>query len=594
MRTLILAFLLGWAGAARAQPTDFLSCEQSRQPDQPAIHQALHSSDKAVRARGARAAARLGDPAYLEDLRTLLQDPDEEVRREAIFALSLVPQGVTWLRSVADPSAVLALSRDQGPEALESYLSHSSREIRQAAATALGVYALRRQRNPWLNLPPVSPEGLSQLRQAASQGSPEALYALYRLADAGSQTVVVEGLRQASSRVDYLRVLSTFPATSAEADLLALDKSPSAWERLWAARALLKLRANHPGLREWLQDPSPHVRRAILQGLQDPGPEWRSQLLQACLDREISVSEAALSALAPDEPRLLEAASSPLWQHRRAAARRIDQGLLRQLAGDPDPRVREAAWQRLPLPDCDLLQVGGDPALSAAAAERLAQLNQVQRLPELEAALGAFCLAHDSEAAQSLIEPIYRLGGRRSLEALLDSPDHNLASLAARVLHQSEPTTLSGTGPASVGALGARGERAILHTSRGEIQLRLYPEVAPYTVAQFTRLTRQDFYRQRIFHRVVSDFVIQTGCPRGDGWGGEAPLRCEVSPLPYRRGTLGMALAGKDTGSSQFFLCHSPQPHLDGNYTVFGQVEEGMEVVDQIQEGDTLLWVEVE
>jgi cyclophilin family peptidyl-prolyl cis-trans isomerase len=93
---------------------------------------------------------------------------------------------------------------------------------------------------------------------------------------------------------------------------------------------------------------------------------------------------------------------------------------------------------------------------------------------------------------------------------------------------------------------------------------------------------------------VVPDFVVQGGDPRGDGWGGPGyTIRCEINPRPYGRGAVGMALAGKDTGGSQFFVTHGPQPHLDGGYTVFGQVREGMAVVDALTVGDRILAIEL-
>jgi cyclophilin family peptidyl-prolyl cis-trans isomerase len=137
-------------------------------------------------------------------------------------------------------------------------------------------------------------------------------------------------------------------------------------------------------------------------------------------------------------------------------------------------------------------------------------------------------------------------------------------------------------------------DSAILHTQRGPVHLRLLGDEAPGTVRNFVTLARKGYYDGLTFHRVVPDFVTQGGCPRGDGWGGPGySIRCEINPVPYRRGTVGMALAGKDTGGSQFFICHSPQPHLDGRYTVFGEVVDGMEIVDLLQEGDRILRVEI-
>ncbi|MGZ3459274.1 MAG: peptidylprolyl isomerase [Archangium sp.] len=114
------------------------------------------------------------------------------------------------------------------------------------------------------------------------------------------------------------------------------------------------------------------------------------------------------------------------------------------------------------------------------------------------------------------------------------------------------------------------------------------------TSGNLVSLARQGYFRGLTFHRVVPDFVAQGGDPHGDGEGGPGySIRCEMTRRPYRRGTLGMALSGKDTGGSQFFFTHSPQPHLDGRYTAFGEVTRGMEVVDRLLEGDTLLDVEV-
>lgn len=125
--------------------------------------------------------------------------------------------------------------------------------------------------------------------------------------------------------------------------------------------------------------------------------------------------------------------------------------------------------------------------------------------------------------------------------------------------------------------------------ARGRIVLRLDPELAPRTCRQILRLVEAGYYDGLLWHRVIPGFVAQAGCPRGDGWGGPGrTLRCETSARPYRRGTLGMALAGRDTGGSQWFLAHRALPHLDGRYTVFGEVTEGLEVLDALRPGDRI------
>jgi len=131
--------------------------------------------------------------------------------------------------------------------------------------------------------------------------------------------------------------------------------------------------------------------------------------------------------------------------------------------------------------------------------------------------------------------------------------------------------------------------RAVVTTSKGSFTIDLLPDAAPLTVDNFVQLAQRDYFRNITIHRVVPNFVIQDGDPRGDGNGGPGyQIRCEINQAPYDRAAVGMALSGKDTGGSQWFVTHSPQPHLDGGYTVFGRVVTGMDVVDRIVRGDVI------
>ncbi len=135
---------------------------------------------------------------------------------------------------------------------------------------------------------------------------------------------------------------------------------------------------------------------------------------------------------------------------------------------------------------------------------------------------------------------------------------------------------------------------AVIRTSRGDIWIELFKDIAPLTVYNFIDLAQEGFYDRLIFHRVIPNFVIQGGDPRGDGWGGPGyTIRSEFSNVTYGRGSVGMASSGKDTEGCQFFITHSPQPHLDARYTNFGKVHEGMDVVDAIVRGDTILAVSI-
>jgi len=137
--------------------------------------------------------------------------------------------------------------------------------------------------------------------------------------------------------------------------------------------------------------------------------------------------------------------------------------------------------------------------------------------------------------------------------------------------------------------MGQPNPHVTIETDRGTLDLELLPAEAPLTVAAFISLVERRYFDGSRWHRVVPNFVVQDGDPRGDGWGGPGfVLRDEINPMRYEVGTVGMALSGPETGGSQYFITHSPQPHLDGIYTVFGRVVSGGGVLDAIAMGDRI------
>ncbi|QQK77065.1 peptidylprolyl isomerase [Salicibibacter cibarius] len=130
-----------------------------------------------------------------------------------------------------------------------------------------------------------------------------------------------------------------------------------------------------------------------------------------------------------------------------------------------------------------------------------------------------------------------------------------------------------------------------------KLTFELYPEEAPNTVANFEKLANEGFYNGLTFHRVIPGFVSQGGCPKGDGTGSAGyTIACETEGNPHKHemGSLSMAHAGKDTGSSQFFIVHEPQPHLDGVHTVFGTVTENAALARDMKAGDGMKRIVVE
>jgi cyclophilin family peptidyl-prolyl cis-trans isomerase/HEAT repeat protein len=214
----------------------------------------------------------------------------------------------------------------------------------------------------------------------------------------------------------------------------------------------------------------------------------------------------------------------------------------------------------------------------------------------------------DAEAKQAILQALENISDKRVIpffENVLSDSNSAVASEAAASLHR-----LTGKDYSSQLKKGMIPEitkedwkllesilprqRALIKTTKGNIVLELMKEQAPFTVLNFVKLIRKQFYDGLIFHRVVPDFVVQGGDPRGDGWGGPGyTMRTEVSLANYERGSCGMASAGKDTEGCQFFITHIPAPHLDGRYTNFAKVIKGMEVADCLQIGDTMTSIQL-
>ncbi|HBX51308.1 MAG: cyclophilin [Bacteroidetes bacterium RIFOXYA12_FULL_35_11] len=139
---------------------------------------------------------------------------------------------------------------------------------------------------------------------------------------------------------------------------------------------------------------------------------------------------------------------------------------------------------------------------------------------------------------------------------------------------------------------------AEIHTEKGIMKVNFYEKDAPGTVENFIKLAKSGYYNGLTFHRVIPDFVIQGGCPKGTGVGGPGyTIKCELTGENqyHDKGVLSMAHAGRDTGGSQFFICHNRRntQHLDRNHTCFGKVYEGLELIDEISAGDKILKIEI-
>jgi cyclophilin family peptidyl-prolyl cis-trans isomerase len=208
-----------------------------------------------------------------------------------------------------------------------------------------------------------------------------------------------------------------------------------------------------------------------------------------------------------------------------------------------------------------------------------------------------------NDAALSILDSLGKLKNAQANETIrtmLGSQDYLIRRKAVAVLKANGDGDLSlhiglaktrNTTVDYERALARLGKQinAVVTTSKGAFTIALLSDDAPLTVDNFIQLAKRGYFGGITIHRVVPNFVIQDGDPRGDGNGGPGyQIRCEINQMSYNRGAVGMALSGKDTGGSQWFVTHSRQPHLDGGYTVFGNVISGMEVVDSIVRGDVI------
>jgi cyclophilin family peptidyl-prolyl cis-trans isomerase len=293
-------------------------------------------------------------------------------------------------------------------------------------------------------------------------------------------------------------------------------------------------------------------------------------------------------------------------------------GLLR-LTADPAPRVRAATLMQIfTLEDSSLIRevtikALDDPDLvpTVLACDQVGQRRFYDLVPSL---CEQFARTHEAgnEIKLAVLEALNAmsdsLAGSSQLEALVESGlSHRLypirretARLAATLGLPNEfkrPHFASNVKRANYDDYYRRFEtnpEVVLQTSRGEITIELLYQAAPKTVLNFIELVEQGYYDGLVWHRVIPDFVIQSGCPRGDGWSGPGyEIRCEDNALPYEKGSVGMATSGKDTGGGQFFICQSAQPHLDGRYTLFGKVKQGIRPVTLTEVGDTIYSIEI-
>jgi cyclophilin family peptidyl-prolyl cis-trans isomerase/HEAT repeat protein len=583
-------------------------------------------TDPEVRQMAAFALGLLGDGAGVEPLRAAVADPLPLVAGRAAEALGLMNDtaaaAAIGRMVAAHTGAVSAIAPDESRTQLEP----------AADAFRLGVYALVRLKA----YEPLAAAVLAPDGQSRVQWWPVA-YALQRLEDpralpALRSLVKSEGTYTkafAARGLGVLKDAASVPALLALVDPARAESGPviqaiRALGRIGDDRAipvlsrLLYTRGMNPMARaETLlalgESTSAISEDTFVDFLGDQSPTVRLAALQAYARRDEDTFMTVLSGLDPDAHWSVRAGLATVL-----AAREPERALprLTGMLKDADARVIPpvlAALTKLKAPGIEkiLLEqlVTGDVGTRVAAAASLGELKAEGGADALIAAYkrGEVDLVFDTRSAA--IEALSKYGAQAAvptLRAALADKDWAVRVKAAELLKTLDPAieTVQSIRPAPSSRAVAYDSlplsnppvspHVFIETAKGTIEIELDVLDAPLTCDNFMALARKGYFDGLTFHRVVADFVAQGGDPRGDGEGGPGySIRDELNQEPYVRGSVGMALAGEDTGGSQFFITHSPQPHLDARYTVFGRVVSGMDVVDSLTQWDVMTRVRV-
>jgi cyclophilin family peptidyl-prolyl cis-trans isomerase/HEAT repeat protein len=633
----LLALVAGPSRAAKnpttAPPTfietlgRLLEMEDTRSAGGGELERLLHHREPGIRRRAALAAGRIGDPALVPALVALMNDQEPEVRQMAAFALGLAGDPAAVDRLTAALADSVPLVRGRAAEALGRIgdgraASDVARFVLRATPKAQGAITVRGDDpgspdDPWveLRLGLLALAGLKDEAAAESvllaSGRPRfdwwvSTWVAMRLEDPRLRPVLVAALRSDDplSRALGARGLGALGGASALDALSALARDPDETVAFEALRALGRIgdeRGRAPAAAA-LGSPSDVVRREALRTLAalPPDRRLRSRIVPLVGDRSPWIRAAALSALARtdrDDFALVLSGMDPdrVWWVRAALATALgglgdemSVGILHAMLADDDARVRPAVLAAMGAKELspELLDAWKQGQKDGALEARLAVVKALAAAGETKdrAALAEIAAHDPSRAVRKPAADALRRLGESSPPVpgpqAVDRPPLDYRALMAPLYPYFAPALYT--------------PRAFVHTRGGVIEIYLDVVEAPLTSESFVDLARRGFYDGLVFHRVEPGFVVQGGDPRGDGYGGPGyALRDEITERPYGRGSVGLALAGPDTGGSQFFITLAPQPQLDGRYPRFGTVVSGMDVVDRIRPGDAIERVEV-
>lgn len=607
------------------------------------------SKDASIRSRAVLAAGRIGNPAILLALQPLVKDSSAEVRAELAFALGQIrarkglPLAISLLKDPDENVLRLAIESIGKIGALESvseiipFLDHQQPAIREQTALALAVI---KDRNTAQTL--IDKAGKDDPAQWSY------VYALYRLADRRAIPVLHQVLANPSTSPStgdpssILFALKAFwtmkePLTDAEYKALLQHSDQRVRQNALDVAAAAGKNNVCNAIHDAMSTADVNTRSKSVEAMGVLGCGTLDEKTKLLSDPDPIVRASAIQLIKKEEkdellPLFQHAQSDDSWIVREHVARAIpgmgrDYALilLQKLMSDPDSAVRLAAIESLGeyMPEsAEILEPmlkSADFAIRATAADILSKTGDPKYIPML---IDAYAMSSDPaeiEGRASILDALALYHDSRVITALttaLKDPEYTVRQRAIEALKKVNGNELFQEGmirslddflfsaekvstevqskyPADFGK-PVPDFLAEMQLEKGTVVIRLLGKETPIHVLNFKNLADKKVYDGLRIHRVVPNFVIQGGDPRGDGWGTAGLiLHDQMNHLVYKRGSVGMPLAGKDTGGSQFFITISRQPHLDGNYTIFGEVISGMEFVDFTEIGDKIKSVRI-
>ncbi|HEY8166051.1 MAG TPA: peptidylprolyl isomerase [Gemmatimonadaceae bacterium] len=650
--TIDSALASSWAPLRRAAALAIGQLAQRGMPGAATLGRLLSDLDEEVGANAAYALGLLRDSASVADLTHALDGP-AVVAREAAWALGEIgaPARSAIVAALSKPSRddaqtiqLLLAAAKMRPVPVAELRPYLAMEQRASIVWA-AAYAIARTRVPAgvrdliaLSTYPTFVNASAAERR--STGAAAAKVAIPSLATADAYVTSTSGRQRA--RAEIARALGKTAAGDSLGDaaiavLLRLARDPHPHVRINAIRSLATygIRGREAVVAA-THDLDANTRVAAAQSLGtvlDSTQRRWTELFSAdtsLVFRANLIASAAHAGFLMPQVRAWR--EHPDWHYRAASLAAIaastDTPTVFQVAvstlRDTDPRIRAAAYgvlagnDTLPLPRYVVANIMGglrDPSPTVRATV-IGALDTRARAQDVPMIFDAYQRAQADSINDARVAAIHFIASawrrdsaaftqtlREGLEKVPPSTDPAVRAEAAAVPAFKSWAQPSGTShPLAwyenivrtlvIPALAGKTPRATLRTVRGDISLELFGADAPLTVANFLSLAKSGYYRNTRFHRVVPNFVIQDGDPEDTGNGGPGySIRDEFNRRRYNRGMVGMALAGPDTGGSQYFITHSPQPHLDGHYTIFGRVIGGMSVVDAILQYDRIISV---